>query len=128
VATWYWGDSSNRIPEVWWRRDLFNILYGNTSLWAIRDWDYWKKYKNRFIESYNNISPVFEKVGWAEMLTHRFMTMDHTVQEVTFNNNVRILVNFGSMNYILEYSKIIVPSHGFVVFENGKIWKQGVCS
>jgi hypothetical protein len=127
VSTWYWGDSVNRIPEVWWRRDLFNILYGNMPLWAIRDWAHWREHKDRFIESYNTVAPVFEKVGFAEMLSHRFLSDDHAVQETLFSNDVRILVNFGADEFKLQNSDQIVPARGFVVFDNGKVWKRGVC-
>ena len=128
VSTWYWGDSSNLIPEMWWRRDLLNILYGNMPLWAIRDWDHWKQYKERFIESYKNAGSVFEKVGFSAMLNHQFITEDHLVQETEFDGNIRIVVNFGDKIYELQDIKYTLPAHGYVVFENGIIWKEGVCS
>ncbi len=28
VAQWYWGDYNNKLPALWDKRDLFNILYG----------------------------------------------------------------------------------------------------
>ena len=28
VANWYWGDYNNKLPALWDKRDLFNILYG----------------------------------------------------------------------------------------------------
>lgn len=129
VATWYWDDSSNRIPEVWWRKDLLNILYGNMPLWAIRDYDHWKRYKKRFIESYNNVCPVFEKVGFLEMLSHRFVTEDRIVQETQFEGDIRIFVNFNEESpFKLKEFNYILPAKGFVVFENGKVWKEGACS
>lgn len=127
ISTWYWGDSSNRAPEVWDRRDLFNILYGNMPLWAIPDYAYWEKYKKRFLECYHNVSPVFEKVGFEEMLSHQFLTDDHDIQETTFSNNVRVVVNFGDEAFRLD-DRVNLPAKGFVVFENGAIWKQGVCT
>lgn len=125
VTTWYWGDSSNRIPEMWWRKDLFNILYGNMPLWAIRDWDHWKQYKERFIESYNNVSPVFEKVGFEEMLSHKFISDDQMVQETKFTGDIRIVVNFGKKGYTLNNPEYDLPAKGFVVFEKGKVWGKG---
>ena len=125
VSTWYWGDSNNRIPEYWWKKDLFNILYGNMPLWAIRNYKHWKQYKDRFIESYNHVCPVFEKVGFAEMLSHRFLTEDRTVQETVFSNNVRIIVNFGEKTYALSKSELLVPDRGYLVIENNKILKTG---
>lgn len=128
VSTWYWGDSSNRIPEVWYKRDLFNILYGNMPLWAIRDWEHWKKYRSRFIESYNNVCPVFEKVGFEEMLSHKFVSDDRTVQETRFSGDIRVVVNFGDKEYVLKNPEYILPTKGFVVFEKGSVCKMGICS
>ncbi|MFA6217700.1 MAG: glycoside hydrolase [Candidatus Omnitrophota bacterium] len=129
VTTWYWGDSSNRIPELWWKKDLFNILYGNMPLWAIRDYDHWKQYKLRFIESYNNVCPVFEKVGFLEMLSHRFVTDDKMVQETQFKGDIRIFINFNEIScFDLKELNYIIPAKGFVVFEKGKVWKEGKCS
>lgn len=128
VATWYWDDANNRIPEVWWRKDLSNILYGNMPLWAIRDYNHWKQYKKRFIESYNNVCPVFEKVGFLEMLSHRFVTEDRVVQETMFEGDIRVLVNFGEETFELDALKYSLPAHGFVVFEKDKVWKKGVCN
>ena len=28
VAQWYWGDYNNKLPSLWDKRDLFNVLYG----------------------------------------------------------------------------------------------------
>lgn len=126
VSTWYWGDSSNLIPESWWKKDLFNILYGNMPLWAIRDWDHWMQYKKRFIESYNNVCPVFEKVGFLEMLGHRFVTEDRRVQEAQFEGDIRIFVNFSeSSPFELKELNYILSAKGFVVFEKDKVWKEG---
>jgi len=127
VSCWYWGDSVNRIPEYWWKKDLFNILYGNMPLWAIRNWDHWEDMKEQFIASYHQVSPVIAKVFGKEMLTHRFLTDDYNVQETTFSNNVRIVVNFGEQSQLLADVQYILPTHGFVVFENGIVWKEGVC-
>ena len=129
VSTWYWGDSSNRIPEVWWRRDLLNILYGNMPLWAIRDWDHWKELKDKFVKSYQNVGPVFEKVGFLEMLDHRFVTEDKAVQETRFEGDIRVFVNFNeSAEFEVKEFGYIIPAKGFVVFEKGKVWKEGKCS
>jgi len=128
LLLWYWGDSSNVIPEVWDRRDLFNILYGNMPLWAIPNATYWEKYKTRFIECYNNVCPVFEKVGYNAMLAHNFVTSDCNVQETIFSGDIRIVVNFGDKEYKLSDVNCIVPAKGFVVFEKGNVWKKGICT
>lgn len=128
VSTWYWGDASNRIPEYWHRKDLFNILYGNMPLFAIRDWNHWKEYEDRFVESYKNVCTVFEKVGYKEMLSHRFVTEDKKVQETVFSENIRVVVNFSDEEYRLVDEDYMLPGNGFVVFDNKSVWFSGICS
>lgn len=129
VSTWYWGDSNNRIPELWWRKDLFNILYGTMPLWAIRDYNHWVKLKQRFLESYLNVCPVFEKVCFSEMENHSFLTKDRSVQETSFKGDIKIFVNFSEKNNfeLKEFNYLLAP-RSFVVFDNGKIWRAGECS
>ena len=47
VADWYWGDSTNKAPEVWPRRDLFNVLYGTPPLFFLNK-AVWEKNKAHF--------------------------------------------------------------------------------
>lgn len=126
VTTWYWGDSSNRIPELWWKRDLFNILYANMPLWAIRDHEHWVQLKAKFVASYKNINPVLEKAGMEEMLTHSFLTADHLVQQTTFNGDVRVVVNFSDNDYM--DGNVAVKAHGYTMYLSGMLIKSGVCS
>jgi hypothetical protein len=107
VTSWRWEDASHHTPEIWWKKDLFNILYGSAPLWSI-DRDRWESYKNTFIQSYNNICPWLQKIGYDEMLSHRFVTIDHSVQETVFSSGKRAVVNFGNSEYIYE-GKTINP-------------------
>jgi hypothetical protein len=93
VSTWYWGDYNNKAPEVWDRRDLFNILYGTPPMYMF-DQAAWEKDKARFVESYKNICPLVRKLGYGEMLSHEFLTPDHAVQRTRWNSGVEIIVNF----------------------------------
>jgi hypothetical protein len=115
VSFWYWGDSSNRIPEVWDDRDLFNMLYGTGPLY-IMDTQRWKKDKKRFIESYTHATAVSRRTGYDEMLTHRFLTPDHTVQYSSFADGTSVWVNFGNIPYRLENGTIINAGDFFMVF------------
>jgi hypothetical protein len=112
VSSWRWEDANHHAPEIWWKKDLFNILYGSAPLWSI-DRDRWVSYKNTFIQSYNNICPWLQQIGYDEMVSHRFVTSDHEVQETIFSSGKRAVVNFGSNEYIFE-GKVIKPK-GFIV-------------
>ena len=100
VAQWYWGDYNNKLPALWDKRDLLNILYGTPPMFMFNQ-QIWKKNRARFVQSYKNVCPVVRAVGYAEMTDHRFLTSDRDVQQTTFANGVTITVNFGDKPYRL---------------------------
>ena len=109
IAQWYWGDYNNKLPSIWWKRDLFNALYGTPPMfWFTRDW---KTLKDRFVASYRATAPIARATGYSEMTDHRFLTADRSVQQTTFANGVRITVNFGDSEFRTANGKL-VPSHG----------------
>lgn len=108
VAQWYWGDYNNKLPALWQKRDLFNILYGTAPMFMF-DRQVWQQNKDRFARSYKNICDVTRAVGYAEMTDHRFLTPDRDVQQTTFANGVTVTVNFGEKPYRLPDGKEIEP-------------------
>ena len=106
VAQWYWGDYNNKLPAMWQKRDLFNILYGTAPMFMF-DSRVWKQYKDRFARSYKNICDVTRAVGYAEMTDHRFLTSERDVQQTTFANGVTVTVNFGEKPFSLPDGKEI---------------------
>jgi hypothetical protein len=98
VSYWYWGDYNNKLPALWDKRDLFNVLYGVPPMFMF-DRKFWEANKVRFVQSYKNTCPIVRDVATAEMTDHRFLTRDRTVQETTFANGVVVTVNFGSTPY-----------------------------
>jgi hypothetical protein len=115
----YWGDSSNRLPDYWDRRDLFNALYGTPPIWTM-DPALWAQYKDRFIQSYKTATPVARQTGYSEMLSHSFVTADHTVQTSVFADGTRVWVNFGDKPYRLSNGEGLKPM-GYKVYWPKKI-------
>ena len=109
VAQWYWGDYNNKLPALWDKRDLFNILYGTPPMFMFNR-QIWTQNKARFAESYKNICPIVRAVGYAEMTDHRFLTPDRNVQQTVFSNGITITVNFGDRPYRLPDGKQIKPT------------------
>jgi hypothetical protein len=101
VAQWYWGDYNNKLPALWQKRDLFNILYGTAPMFMFTR-QVWEQNKDRFARSYKNICDVTRAVGYAEMTDHCFLTSDRDVQQTTFANGVTVTVNFGEKPYRLS--------------------------
>jgi len=98
VAQWYWGDYNNKLPKLWDKRDLFNVLYGTPPMFMFtRAW--FSEHKARFARSYNTVCPAVRAVGYSEMTDHKFLTPDRDVQQTTFANGVTVTVNFGDKPY-----------------------------
>ena len=113
VAQWYWGDYNNKLPALWDKRDLFNILYGTPPMFMFNR-QIWKKDEARFVQSYKNVCPVAGAVGYAEMNDHCFLTPDRNVQQTTFANGITVTVNFGDKPYRLPDGKEVEPMGYYV--------------
>jgi len=113
VAQWYWGDYNNKLPALWDKRDLFNILYGTPPMFMFTR-QVFNQNKDRFAQSYKNVCPVARAVGYAEMTDHRFLTPDRNVQQTSFANGTTITVNFGDKSYRLPNGKKVKPMSYYV--------------
>ena len=115
VAQWYWGDYNNKLPSLWNKRDLFNLLYGTPPMFMFNQ-KLWETEKDRFVQSFRNTCPYVRDVGYSEMTDHRFLTPDRNVQQTHFSNGTTITVNFGDAPYTMESGDILKPS-GFKVIK-----------
>jgi hypothetical protein len=98
IAQWYWGDYNNKLPKLWDRRDLWNALYGTPPMFMFNR-KTWKANQERFVKSYRAATPVARATAYSEMLSHEWLTPDHSVQRTAFANNVVVTVNFGDSAY-----------------------------
>jgi hypothetical protein len=113
VAQWYWGDYNNKLPSLWDKRDLFNVLYGVPPMFMF-DRKLWETEKARFIQSYTNTCPHVRQVGYQEMTSHRYLTPDRAVQQTVFANGVTVTVNFGTQPFPLN-DRVSIPPLGYDV-------------
>jgi hypothetical protein len=117
VAQWYWGDYNNKLPKLWDRRDLFNALYGTPPMFMFRR-DYWEQNRDRFVRSYETAATVARATGYVEMLSHRWLTDDHAVQQTEFANGVVVTVNLGDRTFQMTDGTELEPlSHRIVGIE-----------
>ena len=108
VAQWYWGDYNNKLPSLWDKRDLFNVLYGTPPMFMF-DRKLWETRKARFVQSYTNTCPFVRAAGYAEMTDHRFLSSDRDVQQTAFANGLTITVNFGATPFRLPSGEMLPP-------------------
>lgn len=106
VSQWYWGDYNNKAPEVWARRDLFNVLYGTPPMFMFTK-EIWRKEKDRFVASYKQICPLVRSLGYDEMLSHEFVSDDHAVQRTKWKSGAEIVVNFGDTAFRLPDGRTV---------------------
>lgn len=118
--SWYWGDSSNRVPEMWDERDMFNALYGTMPLWIV-DPKIWEEHKDRFVQSYRNATRVARATGYSEMTEHLFLTADHTAQETVFSDGTKVWANFGAAPYQVHKGVKLAPRSFRAEFPDGKV-------
>lgn len=108
VAQWYWGDYNNKLPMLWDKRDLFNMLYATPPMFMF-DRALWQENQARFVQSYRNICPLVRRVGYSEMTDHRFLTPDRNVQQTVFANGATVTVNFGTTAFQLPDGSKLEP-------------------
>lgn len=100
-AHWYWGDYNNKLPTTWAKRDLFNVLYGTMGMYMFNNRQ-WNEDRDKFVRSYRITSPVARATGYSEMLDHRILTPDRTVQQTRFANGTVVTVNFKDGTYSIQ--------------------------
>lgn len=108
---WYWGDYNNKLPSLWDRRDLFNVLYGTMGMFFV-DAQQWETHEERFVRSYRMTSPVARQTGYSKMLDHRILSPDRLVQRTVFADGTVVTVNFGDRPFALpEGGTIAAGAH-----------------
>lgn len=112
MTTWRWEDCNHHSPEIWWKKDLFNMLYGSCPIWSL-DFSRWENWKESFIESYKRFSPWLQKICYDEMINHSFITSDGKIQKTEFSSGYSIVVNFSDNDFIYQ-GKVLNP-HSYVI-------------
>ena len=54
----------------------------------------WAKVRARYLQTYRNVCGWHEKIGFDEMVAHRFLTDDRLIQETRFSSGRAVVVNF----------------------------------
>jgi len=94
AGTWVWRDTNYQSTPYAWKKDLFNILYGTMPMWHINR-RLWESRKAELVASYRRIASVRERIGFAEMVNHGWLTADRSVQFTDWDTGDRVIVNFG---------------------------------
>jgi len=98
LTTWWWGDQNHRIPEVWARKDLIQVLYGSTPLWFLSKPNEAFFYSNfdRFARCYEHVCRWQRTVADAELLDHEILSDDMALQRTAFAGGWSVTANLGA--------------------------------
>ena len=113
ISTWRWEDGNPRYPELWWKKDLFNMLYGTVPFWSI-DRALWEGSRDHYVESNVTMTPWLVSVAYDELVDHRFITRDGKIQMSKFSSGKAIVVNFSEESYKFENESI--DPHSYVEY------------
>jgi Glycosyl hydrolases related to GH101 family, GH129 len=100
AGTWVWRDTNFQSAKFAWKKELFNVLYGTMPMWHI-DRKLWDLHKKEMLASYQRIHAVRERIGFAEMINHGWLTTDRSVQFTDWDTGDRVIMNFGDRPFAL---------------------------
>jgi glycosyl hydrolase family 129 len=113
AGTWVWRDTNYQSTPFARKKDLFNILYGTMPIWHINR-RLWESHKTDLVASYKSIASVRERVGFAEMVNHGWLTADRSVQFTDWDTGDCVIVNFGDRPFERKAKEPLLGS-SFVV-------------
>ncbi len=108
VSYWYWGDSTNSVPELMPLRDLFCALYGEPPLYSLNV-SQWNEWKGKIAESYHRATPVAERTFSEKMVSFEYLTADKLVQQTRFANGATVTANFSEADFTLPSGEVLPP-------------------
>jgi hypothetical protein len=82
-------------------------------MWHI-DRKLWDLHKEDMLASYRRIQAVRERIGFAEMTSHGWLTPDRSVQFTDWDSGDRVIVNFGDKPFP-SVGDSPLPGRSFVV-------------
>lgn len=122
VMSWYWGDSNgymyNVDPGLSDFKDALNILHGQPSMmWASELGYGWDRNRDRFLETARVTMRWVQSVAFEGMTGFRHVTGDRAVQETTFGNGARAIVNLSGEPRTVEWQageEVLLAPFGYV--------------
>lgn len=111
-----------RAPGLWDTRDLIDMLYGVSALINLSPKlenapgeAGWRKHGQRYLQMYRNVCGWHEQIGFDEMIYHRFLSADRSVQETKFSSGKGIVVNFGEQAWKDKRGFTVAPMNFFLM-------------
>lgn len=110
VPAWRWEHTPDRYNEAkWWdKHDLLQLISGSMPIFMV-DPSHLETYGDRIVQSYKTCAEWNAKTGWDELVDHRALTPDRSVQESRFSSGWSVIVNFSEKPYTNNSGNVIPP-------------------
>ena len=113
VATWGWedgmaGDAGRLQLGQWQRKNLWSVLYGAIPIYRLYHADF-LQCRPGIAQTARYVGDWARRIGREAMISHRFVTPDHLVQETQFSSGAGVVVNFGSSPHRMIDGETIPP-------------------
>jgi hypothetical protein len=95
VSTWRWFYSPDQYarPELWDNFDLLTMIAGNMPIFVLSE-DVLPGRGERILQTHRTAAAWHERIGWDELVDHRALTPDRSVQESRFSSGWAVIANF----------------------------------
>ncbi len=113
VSYWYWTDHNNKYADMWWKRDLYNVLYATPPMYLFERREF-MRIQDELARSVKRATLTAKAAGWDQMMDFRILSRDRTVQQTSFANGVTATVNFGDRDFTLA-DGMVIPARDFRV-------------
>ena len=91
---------------------LHDLLSGQPSSWSLVR-EQWQDLLPLIKQCYEILGRLHRRTAHAEMTNHKFLTPDYMVQESSFEDGTRVMINYGITTY--EKEGIRIAPKGFIV-------------
>ncbi|MEI7946477.1 MAG: glycoside hydrolase [bacterium] len=114
IVTWRWEDGMDQPPPHWRRKMLWSVLYGAPPMYRMYAAGV-TKWQKQIGKTQRDVSDWVRQIAFDEMLDHKFLTADRSVQQTIFSSGRGVIVNFGAMPYTIAGGSAL-PGGAYVTF------------
>lgn len=95
VSTWRWNFTPDRYsdPKWWNKHDLMDMIGGDLPIFMVNR-KHLEANGERIAQTYKDVSEWNGRIGWDELVDHRALMPDRSVQESRFSSGWAIVINF----------------------------------
>jgi hypothetical protein len=112
VTTYRWVASNIRPPELMWKKDLMNLLYGTAPIWLLLQEGacLLASESGRLAQTYEMVCEVNKYTQFQQMVSHEYLTGNGDLQRTTWAGGLKITVNFSETESYEIDGQVLTPA------------------